>query len=229
MRSLRVLALALPCLALAACGDKDVTPIPTDDTDDDQLLPNLVVSSRALDFGVLEDVGDSAQTQIVVENTGVGDLNLTVTLSAPFSATQSNVVLTPQSSLQFTVYYTPTEYGEAATTMVLGSNDPDEPEIAVTLTGAVATDADGDGFLRLEAGGDDCDDDNAEIYPGAADEYYDNIDANCDGLSDWDQDQDGWIAKAKEANPDKRRRRLQRPQRRHLPRRPRRLVRRRRR
>lgn len=203
MRSSRLLALALPCLALAACGDKDTTPLPTDDTDDEQLLPNLVVSARALDFGVLEDVGDSAQTQIVVENTGVGDLELTVTLSAPFSATQSSVVLTPQSSLQFTVYFAPTEYGEAATTMLLTSNDPDEPEISVALTGAVAVDADGDGFLREEAGGDDCDDGNAEVNPGAVEEYYDNVDANCDGLSDWDQDQDGWIAKAKEANPDK--------------------------
>lgn len=96
MRSIRVLALVLPCLTLAACGDKDVTPIPTDDSDDEQLLPNLVVSSRALDFGVLDDVGDSAQTQIVVENTGVGDLELVVTLSAPFSATQSTVVLLPR-------------------------------------------------------------------------------------------------------------------------------------
>jgi hypothetical protein len=203
MRSLRVLALVLPCLTLAACGDKDVTPIPTDDSDDEQLLPNLVVSSRALDFGVLDDVGDSAQTQIVVENTGVGDLELVVTLSAPFSATQSTVVLLPQSSLQFTVYYAPKEYGEAVATMLLASNDPDEPEIAVALTGAVATDADADGYIRIEAGGDDCDDDNPDINPGAVDEYYDNIDANCDGLSDWDQDQDGYIAKAKEPNPDK--------------------------
>ncbi|MCK6521570.1 FG-GAP-like repeat-containing protein [Myxococcota bacterium] len=203
MRSLRVLALVLPSLALAACGDKDVTPLPTDDTDGDQLYPNLVVSSRTLDFGVLEDVGDSAQTQIVVENTGVGDLELTVTLSAPFSATQSNVVLTPQSSLQFTVYYVPTEYGEVSATMTLASNDPDEPEIAVTLNGAVATDADADGYLREEAGGDDCDDGNAEVNPGVVEEYYDNVDADCDGLSDWDQDQDGWIAKAKEPDADK--------------------------
>ncbi len=37
-----------------------------------------------------------------------------------------------------------------------------------------------------------------EVYPGAEDVPYDGIDANCDGLDDFDQDQDGFVPTAYE-------------------------------
>jgi hypothetical protein len=39
----------------------------------------------------------------------------------------------------------------------------------------------------------DCDDTNAQVYPGAADAWHDGVDANCDGANDYDQDGDGWL------------------------------------
>jgi MYXO-CTERM domain-containing protein len=39
--------------------------------------------------------------------------------------------------------------------------------------------------------GDDCDDDDAQISPEAEEEYYDGVDADCDGWSDYDADRDG--------------------------------------
>jgi len=48
----------------------------------------------------------------------------------------------------------------------------------------VGVDADGDGFDSIESGGDDCDDDNAAIYPGAPEVCSDGVDDNCDGLGD---------------------------------------------
>ncbi len=54
------------------------------------------------------------------------------------------------------------------------------------------TDVDGDGFDAPEAGGQDCDDNDATVFPGATEEWYDGVDQDCDGASDFDQDQDGF-------------------------------------
>ena len=51
-------------------------------------------------------------------------------------------------------------------------------------------DLDGDGFVH----GRDCVDVNAGIHEGAPDRFYDGIDSNCDELSDYDQDGDGYDA-----------------------------------
>jgi hypothetical protein len=51
-------------------------------------------------------------------------------------------------------------------------------------------DSDGDGFVY----GRDCDDTRDDVHEGAVDVFYDGIDANCDGGSDFDQDGDGFDA-----------------------------------
>jgi len=43
-------------------------------------------------------------------------------------------------------------------------------------------DGDGDGHERIECGGDDCNDADETIYPGADDPCGDDIDQNCDGI-----------------------------------------------
>ena len=39
----------------------------------------------------------------------------------------------------------------------------------------------------------DCNDEDASIYVGADDTWYDGIDSNCDGANDYDQDGDGVV------------------------------------
>ncbi len=59
-------------------------------------------------------------------------------------------------------------------------------------------DADGDGentdAIADEAGGygPDCDDDDGTVYSGAVETWYDGVDQDCNGLSDFDQDGDGF-------------------------------------
>ncbi|MCK6522948.1 hypothetical protein L6R49_16095 [Myxococcota bacterium] len=61
---------------------------------------------------------------------------------------------------------------------------------------AAAKDHDGDGFVNVAHGGDDCDDDRADVFPDA-DEVCDGADNNCDGEADegfdtaWYGDHDG--------------------------------------
>ena len=56
-----------------------------------------------------------------------------------------------------------------------------------------AVDGDGDGITLAQG---DCDDgpDGADIYPGAAEIWYDGIDSDCEGDNDFDQDGDGYDA-----------------------------------
>jgi hypothetical protein len=52
-------------------------------------------------------------------------------------------------------------------------------------------DLDDDGHDSIEHGGDDCDDSDATVYPGADDVVGDGVDQNCDGLDGVDSDADG--------------------------------------
>ena len=51
-------------------------------------------------------------------------------------------------------------------------------------------DADADGFASVETGGEDCDDSDAEVHPGADELPYDGVNNDCDASTP-DDDLDG--------------------------------------
>ncbi len=53
----------------------------------------------------------------------------------------------------------------------------------------VDVDEDGDGYTSAMG---DCDDSNADVNPDAEEVWYDGVDQNCDGRSDYDADGDTW-------------------------------------
>ena len=55
--------------------------------------------------------------------------------------------------------------------------------------GGNSLDDDGDGFTELT---NDCDDTDATIHPTASDTWYDGVDSDCGGGSDYDADADGY-------------------------------------
>ncbi|MCB9742047.1 MAG: putative metal-binding motif-containing protein [Alphaproteobacteria bacterium] len=66
-----------------------------------------------------------------------------------------------------------------------GANDYDQDNDLYVIAGC--TDCSG------PRGGDDCDDTVASVNPGAIETWYDDVDQNCDGLNDFDQDRDGYV------------------------------------
>ena len=46
----------------------------------------------------------------------------------------------------------------------------------------------------------DCDDDDGDLHPGAPDDWYDGVDSDCDGASDFDADGDGFDSDAHDGN-----------------------------
>jgi hypothetical protein len=92
---------------------------------------------------------------------------------------------------RFTLTYAPRGIEDVEATLVIQHN-AGGPAHEMDLLGTTDPDADDDGFQHLEApDGDDCNDFNAQVNPGAEESWYDGIDQDCDGASDYDQDGDG--------------------------------------
>ncbi|MDP2317421.1 MAG: MopE-related protein [Pseudomonadota bacterium] len=74
--------------------------------------------------------------------------------------------------------------------LFVGCDGPDKDTGDTDTDPQITSDVDGDGYTE-ETG--DCDDDNATVYPGADEVYYDGVDQDCDAKDDYDQDEDGYV------------------------------------
>jgi hypothetical protein len=126
--------------------------------------PDIDVNPRHIPFeGVVQ--GSSASVDVNINNTGTGTLEITglvttggsqagefsVDLSAPFS-------IPPMGSRVMKVTYSPKDAGRDDGSVIITSNDPDEPEVVVTLGAEVRPDlevtpADWVEFVGVEMGG----------------------------------------------------------------------------
>lgn len=190
-------------LMLAACDDSiinqggkggDTAPVIEED-------PDIQLDVDTIDFGLVEQ-GKAYQGRMSVTNAGATELVVNaITADAPFTVNPLSATLAPGQTTQIVVGLSALDYGNVEGSLTFASNDPDMPEAVVALVAVVNADSDGDGYDRLESGGDDCDDDNIDVNPGASEEWYDGIDQNCDGASDYDKDGDGYESDHHNANP----------------------------
>jgi hypothetical protein len=206
----RSASLFLVSLAFFAGCSKDLICTETEEVRGDVCAPIgdtdvagpavISVDPCDIDFGSVSVNTTTSQT-VKISNTGGESLVVSsIVASEPFSSQATAASINGGSQYQFAVRFTPTTYGDFEGTLTIASNDAANPSTVCTLRGSVLGDVDGDGFVGAEGGGEDCDDNDATSYPGAAEVWYNGNDENCDGASDYDQDGDGYESSV--YNPD---------------------------
>jgi hypothetical protein len=191
---------ALGLLALIASGcilPDDDKPTETGVEDTDTIAgpcPVMVVGATSLSWSGV-GVGVPEVESLLITNDCVGTAFLVVDAvvsgDTTFTLPEAQIAIAPGESGQLDVVFAPTDL-EAQEGVLKLTPQGDFP-VTVDLSGVAAFDADldDDGYGAVDAGGDDCDDTNPDIHPGAVDECYDGVDADCAGDSDDDCDGDG--------------------------------------
>ena len=165
--------------------------------------PQLVLGPDVLDFGLV--IAGSEQERIIsVRNEGGAAADLTVRLEVdlPQAFRVSPETLTVEADDYENVTFT---FMPAAWAIFDGSAHFEEDGVALAsaeLSIEVMADRDDDGWGADRHGGGDCDDDDPDVNPESEDTWYDGIDSNCDGASDFDADQDGFDAEGGEGELD---------------------------
>ncbi len=100
--------------------------------------PQIEMSAASVDFGEV-DVGVLSIREVTLSNTGTADL---IVLELELAQTGLSVGLTPPFAIPpdqaraVEVRFLPQREGELAGTLVVRSNDPDEPEVEVAINGS---------------------------------------------------------------------------------------------
>lgn len=130
----------LTTLLLIACAP--VKPEIGDDPYAATTFPDIVVDASVLDFGVLR-AGASAEATLGVANEGDADLSLDLpVLQDPYGAYSMSVpdtaTLAPGETATLVLTFAPDASGTQTGSLLVRSDDPDEPSIEIALIGTAA-------------------------------------------------------------------------------------------
>jgi hypothetical protein len=108
-------------------------------------------------------IGEDNFLEVRIRNSGSAHAEVRLRPTDPFSVPSVRVPVPPQSTVQPLLVFKPTSYAPSTSTLVIETG---ADTIDVPVYGEVTRDADADGFEALEAGGDDCDDADPDVFPG---------------------------------------------------------------
>ena len=155
--------------------------------------PHMEVNPSELAFPVLF-AGQSSTLEVTITNTGTLALSPTATIASAqadaYSLSIDKASLGSADVATLTVTLSPMSWGNYMGTITV-EDSGNALSSLVSVTALVQEDADGDGFGSMPSGGTDCDDANVTVNPGATEVWYDGLDGDCSGGSDFDQDSDG--------------------------------------
>jgi hypothetical protein len=192
------------CATFAGCGPGKGGS--EEDSGKDKAPQDIQLSTELMQFETIA-VEERVQKGLTINNFGGTALLLTdMSVSQPFSTDFSeDFSVDPGGQVTFYVYYWPLDLGDYEEILTVASDDPDEPSSTVTLRGGTISDQDKDGYPRGDEPGQDCDDTDPDIHPGAEEHWYNGVDDNClcdnPRCTDWDQDADGFDEDDHNPNP----------------------------
>jgi len=98
--------------------------------------PDIDLNSDSLDFGITY-IDNPESLSFLVSNQGTDVLTVSEILSenSEFSADVGNFALSPGDDTLVRVYFSPSSEGELGSHLIIGSDDPDESTLTVTLRG----------------------------------------------------------------------------------------------
>ena len=99
-------------------------------------IPNIVLSQSSFNFGVVF-TGQPANKTLVISNNGSGNLNIgNIVSSTPdFTVDVTGFVLSPGLEQEVIITFDPATSGVINGMLTISGNDPDQPNVDVTLTG----------------------------------------------------------------------------------------------
>jgi hypothetical protein len=118
--------------------------------------PVISVSPLSLDFGPMNVGAETSPLPVTVANVGCADLSVGTLYLSGSDVDQfriqndgcSGQAIAPGGSRRVEVVFRPTSVGTKSATLVIPSNDPDQPEVQISLTGTGTVTA-----LSVDAGG----------------------------------------------------------------------------
>ncbi len=176
-------------------ADSDTDTDTDTDTDSGTVIEgDLAVTPDAITLPVTF-IGQTTSAEVTLQNVGEGTLSATLSFvggwATNYTLDSYTATLAGGESSVHTLTLTPTDWGDHSVGLLVDTDT--DVHVEVPVTASVQEDADGDGYGSTESGGDDCDDADPAINPGAPDTWYDGIDSDCAGNDDYDQDADNFV------------------------------------